>query len=98
MRRAFNRCGACGASQEVDVERGRVEDPAGCDAGGCGVKGAMELVHNRSLFIDKQQVKLQEAPENVPEGETPSQIVLYVFEEMVDAVVPVSEIGSPATV
>ena len=86
MRTAFYRCGVCGASKEVDVERGRVEDPAACD--GCAIRGAMELVHNRSRFIDKQQVKLQEAPENVPEGETPSQIQLFVFDEMVDAVVP----------
>jgi len=31
---------------------------------------------------------MQEVHDDVPEGETPAQIVLYVFEEMVDAVVP----------
>ena len=86
MRRCFFRCSNCAATVEVDVDRGRVEDPAGCEA--CRSRASMEIVHNRSTFIDKQQVKLQEAPENVPEGETPCTIVLYVFEEMVDFVKP----------
>lgn len=86
MRSAFYRCGSCGASAEVPVERGRVDEPTTCD--GCQIRGTMELVHNRSKFIDTQVVTLQEAPDNVPEGETPAQIQLNVYEEMVDAVVP----------
>jgi len=86
MRRAFYRCAACPGTMEVEVDRGRVEEPGVC--GECGGKGTMEIVHNRSSFTDKQLVKLQEAPECVPEGETPAQIALYVYEEMVDAVVP----------
>jgi DNA replicative helicase MCM subunit Mcm2 (Cdc46/Mcm family) len=60
MRSAFYRCGSCGASAEVAVERGRVDEPTTCD--GCQIRGTMELVHNRSKFIDTQVVTLQEAP------------------------------------
>ncbi len=45
MRRAFYRCAACPATVEVEVDRGRVEDPAACAA--CRQQGSMELVHNR---------------------------------------------------
>ena len=31
----------------------------------------MQIVHNRSKFSDKQIVRIQEAPEHIPEGETP---------------------------
>jgi DNA replication licensing factor MCM4 len=86
MHSAFYRCANCPGSVEVEVEGGRVEDPSVC--ADCGQKGTMELVHNRCTYTDKQQVKLQEAPDDVPEGETPSQVKLFVYEEMVDTVVP----------
>ena len=31
----------------------------------------MELIHNRCIFTDRQIVRLQEAPSQIPEGETP---------------------------
>ena len=44
----------------------------------------MELVHNRCWFADKQMIKLQEAPENIAEGETPTTVTLYAFDDLVD--------------
>ena len=29
----------------------------------------MELIHNRCEFLDKQNVRIQETPDNMPEGE-----------------------------
>jgi len=46
------------------------------------------MVHNRSSFADKQQVKLQETPEHIPEGETPHTVVLFAHDDLVDAVLP----------
>lgn len=40
------------------------------------------------MFSDKQHVKLQETPENVPEGETPQTIHLCAYENLVDFVKP----------
>ena len=47
MRRAFYRCAACPATVEVEVDKGRVEDPVACAA--CRQQGSMELVHNRCV-------------------------------------------------
>lgn len=48
----------------------------------------MELVHNRSMFVDKQLVKIQEAPEDIPEGETALAVIVVAMLENVDAVKP----------
>ncbi len=44
----------------------------------------MQIVHNRSLFADKQVIKLQETPDHVPDGQTPHSISLCVYDELVD--------------
>jgi DNA replication licensing factor MCM4 len=48
----------------------------------------MLLIHNRSLFTDKQVLKLQETPESIPEGATPQTVTLCVYEDMVDVARP----------
>lgn len=42
------------------VEFGRIEEPVNCS--GCSNTYCLQLIHNRSVFIDKQIVKLQEIP------------------------------------
>ena len=48
----------------------------------------MELIHNRSLFSDKQLIRLQETPDEIPEGETPFTVSLFAFDDLVDTVRP----------
>jgi len=48
----------------------------------------MELVHNRCVFKDKQLVRLQENPEDIPQGETPMTVNLCAFEDLVDICKP----------
>jgi DNA replication licensing factor MCM4 len=48
----------------------------------------MTLIHNRSLFTDKQIVKLQESPEDMPAGQTPHTVVLHSHHDLVDKVQP----------
>lgn len=42
------------------------------------------MVHNRSKFADKQVIKLQETPDNVPDGQTPHSVSLCAYDELVD--------------
>ena len=40
------------------------------------------------MFSDKQHIKMQETPDAVPEGETPLNVGLCAYEDMVDKVKP----------
>ena len=44
----------------MEIDRGRIAEPAVCP--NCQTLHSMALVHNHSLFTDKQMIKLQESP------------------------------------
>ncbi|CAM9663427.1 unnamed protein product [Ectocarpus sp. 8 AP-2014] len=71
---------------QVMIDRGRIDEPSSCHM--CGNTMSMELVHNRCLFTDKQMVRLQETPDEIPEGETPATATIFAFDDLVDAVRP----------
>lgn len=60
MREAFFQCHVCHNCVAVEIERGRIAEPALCQH--CNTNHSFQLIHNRSAFTDKQMVKLQEAP------------------------------------
>ena len=88
LKQAHYRCVVCGGGVDALIDRGTVDEPTKCARSGCLAKGAMELVHNRCVFTDKQVVRLQEAPSSIPEGETPHTTTLFAFDDLVDAVRP----------
>ena len=47
----------CGHVETVDVDRGRIAEPTLCQR--CQTNHCLALIHNRSLFDDKQIVKVQ---------------------------------------
>ncbi|XP_046387076.1 DNA replication licensing factor MCM4 [Ischnura elegans] len=84
MREAFFRCVVCGAESVVENERGRISEPTLCSH--CNTNHCFSLIHNRSQFTDKQMVKLQESPDDMPPGQTPHTVILYVHGDLVDSV------------
>ncbi|CAD8175634.1 unnamed protein product [Paramecium octaurelia] len=86
MKQATFKCTKCGHQVGVNIERGRVEEPISCQR--CRDKNSYELIHNLCQFTDKQYVKLQEQPENVPEGYTPQTVNLVPYDYNVDDVKP----------
>ncbi|GBP35577.1 DNA replication licensing factor MCM4 [Eumeta japonica] len=84
MREAFFRCAACGASTLAELQRGRVPEPAHCAH--CHTAHSYQLVHNRSHFSDKQLVKLQEAPDDMPAGRTPATVNVMAHGALVERV------------
>jgi DNA replication licensing factor MCM4 len=44
----------------------------------------MQIIHNRCTFADKQVIKLQETPDNVPPGQTPHSVSVMAHAELVD--------------
>ena len=75
-------CVICGHETQVSIDRGRIHEPHHCPS--CNTKETFQLMHNRSLFADKQLVRLQETPDQVPAGQTPASVVTFCFDDLVD--------------
>nr|QIC49964.1 DNA replication licensing factor MCM4 [Actinia equina] len=86
MREAFFQCYVCKSTARVEIDRGRIAEPTICRH--CNTNHSMMIVHNRSQFSDKQIVKLQESPDDMPAGQTPHTIMLYAHNDLVDGVQP----------
>lgn len=74
----------CNHGVQVDIDRGRIAEPVVCPRRVCEEKNTMQIIHNRCVFADKQVIKLQETPDNVPDGQTPHSVSLCVYDELVD--------------
>ncbi|XP_057451283.1 DNA replication licensing factor MCM4 [Lotus japonicus] len=86
IREAIFRCLVCGfCTEPVAVERGRITEPTLCLREECQSRNSMTLVHNRCRFSDKQIVRLQETPDEIPEGGTPHTVSLLMHDKLVDA-------------
>ncbi|KAG6816290.1 hypothetical protein H0H87_007233 [Tephrocybe sp. NHM501043] len=73
---------------KVEIDRGKIEEPARCPRDVCASVGTMSLVHNRCEFADRQVIRLQETPDAVPDGQTPHTVSLSVYDELVDVSKP----------
>ena len=81
---AFFQCTICGETEQITIDRGRITEPTLCLT--CHVKHGYTMIHNRCYFSDKQMVRVQETPDEVPAGETPASIVIFAYDDLVDAV------------
>ncbi|KAF8336954.1 MCM-domain-containing protein [Cantharellus anzutake] len=88
MKQAFFRCLTCLHTMQVEIDRGRISEPQACPRDVCAAVGMMSLIHNRSLFADRQVIRLQETPDVVPDGQTPHTVSLCVYDELVDIAKP----------
>jgi len=84
LQEAYFRCRNCRQDVTVAVSRGRIEHPQKCPNVNCQAQNTMVHIHNRSQFLNKQLVKIQETPETIPDGETPHTIDIFCFESLVD--------------
>jgi len=88
MRVAFYCCQSCGHTMTVESNRGYIAEPTVCPRDGCGARDAITIVHNRCLFSDKQQIKIQETPDAMPDGQTPHCVTMCVYDALVDVARP----------
>ncbi|KAK7533040.1 MCM2/3/5 family-domain-containing protein [Phyllosticta citribraziliensis] len=84
MKDAFFKCSACNHTVKVDIDRGKIAEPTKCPRAVCDQPNSMQIVHNRCGFADKQVIKLQETPDNVPDGQTPHSVSLVAYDDLVD--------------
>lgn len=52
------------------------------------MKQSYQLIHNHCNFTDKQYIKVQELPENVIEGQTPSSVSVISYDSNVNSMRP----------
>ncbi|KAJ3562215.1 hypothetical protein NP233_g9712 [Leucocoprinus birnbaumii] len=88
MKIAFFRCSVCSHTLQVEIDRGKIEEPTRCPRDVCAQISSLTLIHNRSEFADRQVIRLQETPDAVPDGQTPHTVSLSVYDELVDVVKP----------
>eukprot|EP00928_Gymnodinium_smaydae_P038199 TRINITY_DN2638_c1_g1_i1.p1 TRINITY_DN2638_c1_g1~~TRINITY_DN2638_c1_g1_i1.p1 ORF type:complete len:893 (-),score=222.78 TRINITY_DN2638_c1_g1_i1:1573-4251(-) len=86
MQAGLFRCSNCEHEVRVNLSHWVIEEPTACE--NCSKRQTFQIVHNDCSFGDRQIVKLQETPEIVPEGETPQNVVIYCYDDLVDRVRP----------
>lgn len=82
LNEACMKCRNCGNTIRIPVESGKITEPEVCTL--CGGRFTMEVEHNQCTFVDRQHIRLQEAPEMIPQGETPQSVAAIVFDSLVD--------------
>ena len=88
MNAAF-RCKRCGTINRVEQTGQFLKAPPVCVSPDCGRDGPFEFVQDESTFIDSQELRLQEKPEDLPPGQLPRTLsVKLVGGEIVDVARP----------
>jgi replicative DNA helicase Mcm len=88
MNAAF-RCKRCGTVNHIEQTGQFLKAPPVCPSPDCGRDGPFEFVQDESTFIDSQDLRLQEKPEDLPPGQLPRTLnVKLVGSEIVDLARP----------
>jgi len=83
------RCKRCGTMNMIEQTGQFLKSPTVCIAPDCGRDGPFEFVQEESTFIDSQDLRLQEKPEDLPPGQLPRTLsVKLVGDDIVDVARP----------
>ncbi len=83
------KCKRCGTMNIVEQTGQFLKAPAICQAPDCGRDGPFEFSQEESTFIDSQDLRLQEKPEDLPPGQLPRTLaVKLVGDDIVDVARP----------
>ena len=87
--RAAFRCKRCGTISYVDQTTPFLREPIECTDPTCRRKGPFDFVQEETFFIDSQEVRLRELPEDLPPGQLPRWInIKLVGRDLVDVARP----------
>jgi replicative DNA helicase Mcm len=88
MQAAF-KCKRCGEMTPVNQTGQFVKAPFACSNPSCSAKGPFEFVQEESTFIDSQDLRIQERPEDLPPGHLPRTLnTKLIGSEIVDVARP----------
>jgi len=93
MQAAF-KCKRCGTLNAVDQTGTFLKAPFACSSPDCGSNGPFEFIQDESTFIDSQDLRIQERPEDLPPGQLPRTLgVKLVGTEIVDVARPGDDVS-----
>jgi len=88
------KCKRCGTVTRIEQTGTFLKAPFECSDPSCRQKGPFEFVQEESTFIDSQELRLQERPEDLPPGHLPRTLnVKLVGTEIVDLARPGDHVG-----
>jgi replicative DNA helicase Mcm len=88
MQAAF-RCKRCGTTTYVNQTGPFLRAPFVCSDPSCRRKGPFDFIQEESTFIDSQELRVQERPEDLPPGQLPRVLNIKLLEsEIVDVARP----------
>jgi replicative DNA helicase Mcm len=92
---AVFKCKRCGTTNPVNQSGSFLRGPFACTSPDCGSKGPFEFVQEESTFIDSQDLRIQERPEDLPPGQLPRTLgIKLVGGEIVDIARPGDDVSS----
>jgi len=84
---AVFQCRTCGRHTEPIAQGyGRFHEPEVCP--GCERRSKMDVVLNKSRFVDAQKIRIQESPEGLRGGEQPQTLDIDVTDDLTGTVSP----------
>jgi len=87
--KAVFRCRRCDQLIEVPQTGTYLMSPSKCTNPDCKATGGFEFVQEESEFIDSQEIRIQEYPEELPPGQTPRSLnIQLVGRDLVDVAQP----------
>ncbi|MEM2850710.1 MAG: hypothetical protein QXW18_02790, partial [Candidatus Bathyarchaeia archaeon] len=86
--KAAFRCRRCGTIQYVEQSGLLIKPPLECAEPSCKRRGQFEFVEGESLFINSQEIRVQERPEDLPPGQLPRSMDVKLLEDLVDIARP----------
>ncbi len=87
--KAVFKCKRCGTMNEIEQKGQFLKAPTVCAGADCGKDGPFEFVQEESKFIDSQDLRLQERPEDLPPGQLPRTLAAKLIgDEVVDVARP----------
>ena len=96
---AVFRCKRCGEITPVDQTGPFLRAPFACSNPSCRRKGPFDFVQEESTFIDSQELRIQERPEDLPPGQLPRSLNIKLMgSEIVDVARPGDHISIVGTV
>jgi len=88
MQAAF-RCKRCGTVTYVPQTGPFLREPPACSSPGCTRRGPFDFIQEESTFIDSQEIRIQERPEDLPPGQLPRWIDIRLLgSDIVDVARP----------